>query len=98
MSVRFTWAEIDAGAITHNARQLKALAGDAQLLAVVKALGYGHGSAQAARAALAGGATWLGVALVEEGEALRREGISAPVLVLSEPRPAAMAAAVAAEG
>jgi len=97
MSVRFTWAEVDTGAIAANARQLKALAGDAELLAVVKALGYGHGLVRAAQAALAGGATWLGVALVEEGEALRREGITAPVLVLSEPRPSAMVAAVAAD-
>jgi len=97
VSVRFTWAEVDTGAITHNARQLKALAGAAELLAVVKAFGYGHGAVQAAEAALAGGATWLGVALVEEGEALRREGITAPVLVLSEPRASAMAAVVAAD-
>jgi len=97
MSNRFTWAEVDGGAVTANARQLKAQAGDAQLLAVVKAFGYGHGLVRAAQAALAGGATWLGVALVEEGEVLRREGITAPVLVLSEPRPSAMAAAVAAD-
>ncbi len=95
MSVRFTWAEVDAGAITHNARELTRLAGRAQLLAVVKAFGYGHGAAGAAEAALAGGATWLGVALVEEGEALRRAGITAPLLVLSEPRPSAMPAVVA---
>jgi len=96
VSGRFTWAEIAPAAITHNTRQLKALAGDAQLLAVVKASGYGHGAVQAAEAALAGGATWLGVALVEEGEALRRAGITAPVLVLSEPRASAMATVVAA--
>ena len=97
MSVRFTWAEVDAGAITHNARQLKALAGGAELLAVVKAFGYGHGAVAAAEAALAGGATWLGVALVEEGEGLRRDGVTAPILVLSEPRPSAMPAVVAAD-
>lgn len=97
MSVRFTWAEVDAAAMTHNARMLKAVAGDAALLAVVKAAGYGHGAVPAARAALAGGATWLGVALVEEGEMLRRAGITAPVLVLSEPRPSAMATVVAAD-
>ena len=65
MSARFTWATVDSSAITANARQLKARAGGAQLLAVVKAWGYGHGPVQAAQAALAGGATWLGVALVE---------------------------------
>ena len=97
MSVRFTWAEIDRAAIVHNARELKARAGRAELLAVVKASGYGHGAVEAAEAALAGGATWLGVALVEEGEVLRRAGISAPLLVLSEPRPSAMPAVVAAD-
>ncbi|MHB8671806.1 MAG: alanine racemase, partial [Acidimicrobiales bacterium] len=52
---------------------------------VVKADGYGHGAVPAARAALAGGASWLAVALVSEGVALRDAGIDAPVLVLSEP-------------
>jgi alanine racemase len=49
-------------------------------MAVVKADGYGHGLVPAARAALAGGARWLGVAVIEEALALRRAGISAPVL------------------
>ena len=95
--VRCTWAEIDVAAITANARELNRLAGAARLLAVVKADGYGHGSVPAAKAALAGGATWLGVALVEEGEVLRRSGITAPVLVLSEPRPSAMDQVVACD-
>ncbi len=95
MSVRFTWVEVDRAAITANTRRLGALAGEAEVLAVVKAFGYGHGPVPAAKAALEGGATWLGVALVEEGEALRRAGITAPVLVLSEPRPPAMATVVA---
>lgn len=96
MSERRTWAEIDTGAITHNCRQLKELAGYCELLAVVKAFGYGHGAVQAAQAALAGGATWLGVALVEEGEELRQAGITAPILLLSEPHPSDMAAVVSA--
>ncbi len=53
-------------------------------MAVVKADGYGHGAVGVAEAALEAGATWLGVALVEEGLALRAAGIVAPVLVLSE--------------
>ena len=55
-------------------------------MAVVKADGYGHGAVPVARAALEAGATWLGVALVEEGVELRDAGIDAPILVLSEPR------------
>jgi len=88
---RRAWAEIDLGAIRHNAAILGGLAAPAALCAVVKANAYGHGSAQAAQAALDGGASSLGVALVEEGAELRREGISAPILVLSEPPCDAMA-------
>jgi alanine racemase len=64
-------------------------------MAVVKAHGYGHGAVPVARAALDAGAHWLGVALVEEGAELRAAGIDAPVLVLSEPPPAAAPAVVA---
>ena len=64
---------------------------------MVKADGYGHGSVGVARAALAGGATWLAVALVEEGRVLRDAGIEVPILVLSEPPPDAMAEALDAE-
>ena len=64
---------------------------------VVKADGYGHGAVPVARAALHAGATWLAVALVEEGAALRREGIGAAVLVLSEPSVEEMDEVVAAD-
>ena len=70
------------------------LADGAELCAVVKADGYGHGSVDVATAALAGGATWLAVALVEEGRVLRDAGIEVPILVLSEPPPDAMAEAL----
>jgi len=88
---RPAWADIDLSAIAHNARELCGEVAPAALLAVVKANGYGHGAVAVSQAALSGGATWLGVALVEEGIALRNAGIEAPVLVLSEPAPAAMA-------
>jgi alanine racemase len=73
-------ARIDTGAITENVRVLRALAGTREFLAVVKADGYGHGAATAARAALAGGATWLGVADPDEALALRHAGVDAPLL------------------
>jgi len=93
---RPTIAEIDVHAIERNTRRLLAAAGSgAQLCAVVKADGYGHGVGPAACAALAGGATWLAVALVEEGIALRELGIDAPILLLSEPPPSAATALVA---
>ena len=81
---RPTWAEIDLDAIASNVAALKGQAEAGQLMAVVKADGYGHGAVPSARAALAGGADWLAVALVEEGEELRAAGISAPILVLTE--------------
>jgi alanine racemase len=82
---RQAWGDVDLGAVRDNTRALAELARPAALLAVVKADGYGHGAAPVAKAALDAGATWLGVALVEEGAALRGEGIDAPILVLSEP-------------
>ncbi len=94
---RPVWGEIDLGAVRANVRTLVARAAPAALLAVVKADGYGHGEVPVAFAALDAGATWLGVALVEEGVRLRAAGIDAPILVLSEPAPEA-AATVVAEG
>ncbi|HEX4904684.1 MAG TPA: alanine racemase [Acidimicrobiales bacterium] len=85
MADRSAWAEVDLAAITANASTLAALASPAALCAVVKANGYGHGAAPVARAALAGGATWLAVALTAEGAELRDAGITAPILLLSEP-------------
>ena len=79
---RPTVAEVDLDAIRHNTRAL--LPNDAELMAVVKANGYGHGAVPVARAALEAGATWLGVALVEEGIELRDAGIDARILVLTE--------------
>ena len=81
---RASVVEIDPSALAHNLAWLKAQAGEARVLAVVKADGYGHGAVTAAEAALAGGADGLCVALVQEGVELRRAGIEAPVLVLSE--------------
>ncbi len=78
-------AVVDLDAVRHNARLMAGLASPAALCAVVKADGYGHGAVQVARAAVAGGASWLGVAMVEEGIELRRAGIMTPVLLLSEP-------------
>lgn len=93
---RPTWVEIDLGAIAGNVAALRAHADGDGLMAVVKADGYGHGMIPAAQAALAGGAEWLAVALVEEGEALRAAGIDAPVLVMTEPPSTAVPAMVEA--
>jgi len=78
-------AVVDLGAIEHNVRVLREHAGPAQLMAVVKADGYGHGATRVARAALAAGAAELGVATVDEALALRADGITAPVLAWLHP-------------
>ncbi|HVE93563.1 MAG TPA: alanine racemase [Acidimicrobiales bacterium] len=88
---RPAWASIDLDVIAANAAAMARLVAPAELCAVVKANGYGHGAADVSRAALAGGATRLAVALVEEGVALRKANIEAPILVLSQPSAAAMA-------
>jgi alanine racemase len=79
---RPTVAVVDLDAVRHNVRALKPP--DVELMAVVKANAYGHGDVPVARAALEAGATWLGVALVEEGLRLRDGGVDAPILVLTE--------------
>jgi alanine racemase len=92
---RPAWAEIDVAAVTDNARVLSQLVRPAQLCAVVKANGYGHGAAAVARAALAGGAIGLAVALVDEGVELRTHGVRGPILLLSECGPDGVDAAMA---
>jgi alanine racemase len=81
------WSQVDLDAVRANVARLREVAAPAALLAVVKANGYGHGAVPVARAALAAGASWLGVARVEEGEQLRGAGIDAPIMLLSEPAP-----------
>jgi alanine racemase len=78
-------AVVDLGAVEHNVRVLCEHAGRAQVMAVVKADGYGHGATRVARAALAAGAAELGVATVDEALALRADGITAPVLAWLHP-------------
>jgi alanine racemase len=76
-------ARVNLAAIERNVRRLRySLTGGAELCAVVKADGYGHGAVPAARAALAGGATWLAVATADEAAQLRGAGLSAPILVM----------------
>jgi alanine racemase len=70
---------VDLDAIAANTAVLRARV-DRPLMAVVKADGYGHGLLPAARAVLAGGADFLGVAVLEEALAVRAAGITAPVL------------------
>ncbi|MFT4260206.1 alanine racemase [Microbacterium sp.] len=77
--IPFREATIDLAAISDNVRHLRRLTG-VQVFGVVKANAYGHGAAAAAVAALAGGATRLGVAEIPEAVELRRQGITAPLM------------------
>lgn len=95
-STRPSWVEVDLSAIRSNVAALAGWCAPAQLCAVVKADAYGHGAAAVARAALEGGASWLAVAVAEEGLELRDAGITTDVLVLSDVAPGAVAAAAAA--
>ncbi len=82
------WAEIDLSAIAHNIRELHRITQpQARLMAVVKANGYGHGAVEIARCALQNGASFLGVARIEEGIHLREAGIDVPILVFGYTRP-----------
>ena len=74
------WAEIDLAALEANVRTLRALAPTSEFMAVVKADAYGHGLLPVARAAVRGGATWLGVAQFAEAFALRDAGITTRLL------------------
>jgi len=80
----YAWADVDLAAVRHNASLLAARARPAVLCAVVKGWGYGHGIVRAASAAVDGGASWLGVALVNEAVDVRRQ-LTEPVLILAEP-------------
>lgn len=92
--MRPTRAHIALDAIGHNVEVLARHVDPAGICAVVKADGYGHGSIAVSQAALDAGATWLAVALVEEGAVLRKAGIDAPIMLLGQPRGADLAAAV----
>ncbi|MDD3948398.1 MAG: alanine racemase [Anaerolineaceae bacterium] len=76
-----TWLEVDLNAIKHNVAEVIKMTGR-EVMAVIKANGYGHGMRPIAQACVAGGATWCGVARIEEALALRRAGISSRILVL----------------
>ena len=83
--MRPSHVEIDLEAIQANVTSIASTVAPAAVCAVVKADGYGHGDVPAAEMALAGGAEWLAVALVEEGIRLRDAAIDVPILLLSEP-------------
>ena len=86
---------VDLHAVAANTRFFASRT-SAEVMAVVKADGFGHGSAETARTALANGATWLGVTSIAEGLALREAGLAAPVLSWLNPVDADFGLALAA--
>lgn len=83
-NIGLTWVEVDIDSIRHNTKQvITMLKPETQLMAVVKADGYGHGALEIAEASLEAGATFIGVSTLEEGVELRRSGIDAPILVFN---------------
>ncbi len=92
---RRSWAEIDLEALAENYCHIrKRLNPETILLAVVKADGYGHGALQVAQTALRNGAGYLATATLDEALALRRQAITAPILVLGYVDPQGFAEAI----
>jgi alanine racemase len=92
------WAEVDISALRDNTAALRRWAGDGcAVMAMVKANGYGHGAVHAAKAALDGGATWLGVSSIAEAVELRRAGIGSRILNCGWTTPSEMPVAIAGD-
>lgn len=89
---RPVWAEIDLSAFRHNMRQIKSLLQPGTIFCpIIKADGYGHGAVPLAHEAVAMGAGYLGVAILDEAAALRAAGITLPILILGYTPPQAAA-------
>ncbi len=80
-------AEIDLAAISGNLRAIKERTQNKNVVAVVKADAYGHGSIEVARRLVKAGADFLSVAFCEEAKELRHSGINTPIIVLFDPDP-----------
>src|SRR5882757_8889333 len=87
---------VDLRAVRDNVAYLRTRT-TAAVMAVVKADGYGHGMIPSARAAIAGGATWLGGCTIPEAIALRADGITVPILAWLWTPGAALQGAVLAD-
>ena len=80
--LRPVWAEIDLDALAYNMKNIKSLAEDKEVIAVVKADCYGHGAIDTAPVLLENGASRLAVAVLTEGIELRKAKITAPIMIL----------------
>lgn len=80
---RPTWVEIDLNALKHNLLAIKKQVGQhVKIMGIVKADAYGHGDYEVSRVLLNNGVEMLGIAIIEEGIALRGKGIESPLLIL----------------
>jgi alanine racemase len=82
INVRPAWAEINLDNFAHNMREIRRITKSKEIIAVLKADGYGHGALEAASVFLQNGATRLAVAVITEAEELRRGGVIAPIMIL----------------
>lgn len=89
-------AIIDLSAIRNNVKQISDVVAPAAVMAVVKADAYGHGAIPVAKAAVDGGASWLGCAHVTEALVLREAGLEAPILAWLHTEDTPFKAAIAA--
>ncbi|HHX24134.1 MAG TPA: alanine racemase [Thermoanaerobacterales bacterium] len=81
--IRPTWVEINLDNLKHNLMEIKRItSSNAQICAIVKADGYGHGASEVAKTAISCGASYLGVAFLDEALKLRKDSINVPILIL----------------
>lgn len=80
--IRPVWAEINLDNLSHNMREIKKITRAKDVIAVVKADGYGHGAIDTSNILLQNGATALAVAVISEAIELRRSGIKCPIMIL----------------
>ena len=80
--LRPVWAEVDLDRLAHNMREIRRVSQSKDIIAVIKADGYGHGALDIAPTLLANGATRIAVAVLNEAVELRRGGIDHPIMVL----------------
>lgn len=80
--LRPVWAEIDLDRLAHNMREIRKAAKSKDIIAVIKADGYGHGALDIAPVLLENGATRIAVAVLNEAVELRRGGLECPVMIL----------------
>ena len=88
-----TWLEIDLSAVQNNVHRLQQITG-CEVMAVVKANGYGHGAIQIAQAVVKAGSNWCGVGRLEEALALRQAGLDCEILVMGYTPPAGIPEAI----